>query len=234
VTGWFRRRPSIDQRIAEALAAAGSGDVDGAVASLQGQFAGALEVLLTRPSPTDTAWLHLVARLQYRTGQMRAAAETVERLVAAGSDAAAFALLGRIRIWLQRPDAEDAFSRAASLDPDHYVRPYRVDPSGFERMAAAALGRIPAQFHEFLDNTMIVAEPLPGLQAVRAGEDPDLLGLYEGATALERGLPERIVLYQINHENISGSREELSEQIEETVRHEVGHHFGMEEDELPY
>jgi predicted Zn-dependent protease with MMP-like domain len=224
----------VEQRTVEALTAARSGNWDHALALVEGQFADALAGLLTRPSPSDTAWLHLVARLQYRSGQMRAAAETAEQLAAAGEDAAAFALLGRIRIWLQRRDADDAFARAAGLDPDHYVRPYRVDASQFERMAAAALNRIPGEFHRFLDNTLIVAERLPGLPAVRAGEDPDLLGLYEGATALERGLPERIVLYQVNHENISGSKEELAEQIEETVRHEVGHHFGMEEDELPY
>lgn len=234
MTGWFRRRPSLDQRVAEALTAVRSGNWEKSLALLEGQFAEALASLLTQPSPADTAWLHLIARLQYRTGQMRAAEDTAEQLVAAASEPAAFHLLGRIRIWLQRRNADDAFAHAASLDPDHYVRPYRVDPSRFERMAAAALNRIPGEFHRFLDNTLIVAEQLPRLAAVRAGEDPDLLGLYEGATALERGLPERIVLYQVNHENIAGSKEELAEQIEETVRHEVGHHFGMEEDELPY
>lgn len=233
MTGWWRRRPSLEQRSADALAAVRAGDHERGIALLEGRFAEALAVLLGRPS-ADTGWLHLVAYLQYRTGQMRSAGETAERLVSLEPDAAALHLLGRIRLWLQRPDAEEAFAGAADLDPEHYVRPYRVDPDQFERMAAAALRRIPAEFHQFLDNTLIVVEPLPRLRAVRAGEDPDLLGLYEGATALERGLPERIVLYQVNHENVSGSKEELAEMIEETVRHEVGHHFGMEEDELPY
>ena len=234
MTSWFRRRPSLEQRIADALAAARRGEYERALGVLEGRFADGLAALLALPSPTDTGWLQLAARLQYRTGQMRSAAESAEQLVSAGDDAPAFHLLGRIRIWLQRPDAAEAFARAAQLEPDHYVRPFRVSADQFERMAAAALNRIPAEFHQFLDNTLVVTEPLPRLRAVRAGEDPDLLGLYEGATALERGLPERIVLYQVNHENISGSKEELAEQIEETVRHEVGHHFGMEEDELPY
>jgi predicted Zn-dependent protease with MMP-like domain len=233
VTGWWRRRPSLEQRIADALAAVRAGDHERGMALLEGQFADALASLLGRPS-ADTGWLHLVAHLQYRTGDLRSAGATAERLRGLEPDAAALHLLGRIRLWLQRPDAEEAFAGAADLDPEHYVRPYRVDPDQFERMAAAALTRIPPEFHQFLDNTLIVVEPLPRLRAVRAGEDPDLLGLYEGATALERGLPERIVLYQVNHENVSGSKEELAEMIEETVRHEVGHHFGMEEDELPY
>ena len=234
MTSWLRRRPSLEQRIADALAAVRAGDRERGLALLEGRFGDALAALRGRPLPADTGWLHLVAHLQYRTGDWRAAGETAERLVSLEPEAAALHLLGRIRIWLQRPDADEAFAGAADLDPEHYVRPYRVDPDQFERMAAAALTRIPPEFHQFLDNTLIVVEPLPRLRAVRAGEDPDLLGLYEGATALERGLPERIVLYQLNHEHISGSKEELAELIEETVRHEVGHHFGMEEDELPY
>src|SRR2546430_871925 len=62
----------------------------------------------------------------------------------------------------------------------------------------------------------------------------ELLALYEGATVLEHGLPERIVLYQRNHENVVSDDRELAEEVRETMRHEVGHHFGMAEDELPY
>jgi len=51
---------------------------------------------------------------------------------------------------------------------------------------------------------------------------------------LEHGLPERIVLYQRNHENVTADDGELAEEVQETMRHEVGHHFGMAEDELPY
>src|SRR2546430_1907939 len=71
-------------------------------------------------------------------------------------------------------------------------------------------------------------------EALREGEEPDLLGLYEGATVLEHGLPERIVLCQRNHENVVSDDRELAEEGRETMRHEVGHHFGMGEDELPY
>jgi predicted Zn-dependent protease with MMP-like domain len=85
-----------------------------------------------------------------------------------------------------------------------------------------------------MSNTMVVVDDLPDIDAVREGEDPDLLGLYEGATVLEHGLPERIVLYQRNHENVVANDRELAEEVRETMRHEVGHHFGMAEDELPY
>src|SRR5439155_115066 len=63
-----------------------------------------------------------------------------------------------------------------------------------------------------------------------------LMGLYEGAGALGagEGLPERITLYKHSHEQASRSYRELVEEVRRTILHEVGHHFGMEEDDLPY
>ena len=81
---------------------------------------------------------------------------------------------------------------------------------------------------------MVVIDDLPEIEAVREGEDPDILGIYEGATAIDRGLPERIVLYQRNHEQVVTTQEQLRREVQETMRHEVGHHFGMSEEELPY
>ncbi|TMF09820.1 MAG: metallopeptidase family protein, partial [Chloroflexi bacterium] len=112
--------------------------------------------------------------------------------------------------------------------------PHRVSRDRFARLAEEALAGIPETFQTQMSNTMIVVDDLPDIDAVREGEDPDLLGLYEGATVLEHGLPERIVLYQRNHENIVSDDRELAEEVRETMRHEVGHHFGMAEDELPY
>ena len=106
--------------------------------------------------------------------------------------------------------------------------------SGWLRLAEMALAGVPDEFQAKMSNTMIVVDDLPDLDAVREGEDPDLLGLYEGATVLEHGLPERIVLYQRNHENVAADERELEREVQETMRHEIGHHFGMEEDELPY
>src|SRR5947209_1114308 len=143
-------------------------------------------------------------------------------------------LLGRLRVWLRNDDAGTAFRRAASLHPQDYGVPHRVSRDRFARLAEQALAGIPEAFQAQMSNTLIVVDDLPTIEAVREGEDPDLLGLYEGATVLEHGLPERIVLYQRNHENVVSDDRELAEEVRETMRHEVGHHFGMAEDELPY
>ena len=47
-------------------------------------------------------------------------------------------------------------------------------------------------------------------------------------------MPERITLYKRAHELASMSIDELVAEVQRTILHEIGHHFGMEEDDLPY
>jgi len=97
----------------------------------------------------------------------------------------------------------------------------------FEEAAQAAMDSIPEQFRPYLDNTVFILEE----------SSPDsLMGLYEGAGALAsgEGWPERITLYKQSHERATSSMEELIEEVRRTILHEVGHHFGMEEGDLPY
>ena len=97
----------------------------------------------------------------------------------------------------------------------------------FEAAAQAAVDSIPDDFKPYLENTIFIIEE---------SSPQGLMGLYEGATALGagEGMPERITLYQRSHERAAGSMDELVEEVRETILHEVGHHFGMEEDELPF
>ena len=227
-------RPGLRDRVVNALQQARDGDADGAIDTIAERFSEALEELRSLHQPVDPGWLRLAARLAYRVADMAAAADFAQETLAREEDAATWNLLGRLKVWLDQKDANTAFARAAALQPEVFLVPYRVKRDRFTRMAEVALAAIPENFQEQLTNTLIVVDDLPDLDAVREGEDPDLLGLYEGATALERGLPERIVLYQRNHENIVADERELAEQVRETMRHEVGHHFGMEEGELPY
>ncbi|HVH62051.1 MAG TPA: metallopeptidase family protein [Candidatus Dormibacteraeota bacterium] len=97
----------------------------------------------------------------------------------------------------------------------------------FEEAAQAAIDSIPEQFEPYLENTVFILEE----------SSPDgLMGLYEGSTALAagEGWPERITLYKRSHEESAASMEELVSEVRRTILHEVGHHFGMEEEELPY
>jgi len=235
LSGWFsNRRLSLRDRLVKALQQARDGDVGGAIETIAERFGDALAALQALPGPVDPARLRLAARLAYRAGDMTAAADFAQQSLDREQEASTWNLLGRIRVWLKRQDAAAAFQRAAALDPNAFVIPFRVKRDRFARLAEAALADIPDAFQSQMLNTMIVVDDLPDLDAVREGEDPDLLGLYEGATVLEHGLPERIVLYQRNHENIAVDQADLEQEVRETMRHEIGHHFGMAEDELPY
>ncbi len=97
----------------------------------------------------------------------------------------------------------------------------------FEEAAQAAIDSIPEEFQPYLENTVFLVEE----------QSPEgLMGLYEGAGALAsgEGLPERITLYKRAHEDATRTMAELVEEVRRTILHEVGHHFGMGEDDLPY
>jgi predicted Zn-dependent protease with MMP-like domain len=96
----------------------------------------------------------------------------------------------------------------------------------FEDAAQAAVDSIPDEFRPYLQNTVFVIEE---------SSPEDLMGLYEGATALaDLGIPERITLYKRSHERAVDSIDDLIDEVRKTILHEVGHHFGMEEEDLPY
>lgn len=97
----------------------------------------------------------------------------------------------------------------------------------FEAAAQAAVDSIPDDFKPYLENTIFIIEE---------GSPEGLMGLYEGATALGagEGMPERVTLYKRSHERAAESMPELVEEVRRTILHEVGHHFGMEEDDLPF
>jgi len=111
----------------------------------------------------------------------------------------------------------------------------------FEELVAEALDSVPAEFLGYLENVLIEVADLPdretadglGLTSRR-----HLLGLYHGVPLTERSvshsgrLPDRIVLYKRNIEDCCRSREQVVEQVRKTVLHEVGHHFGLDEDDL--
>ncbi|MGH7904451.1 MAG: metallopeptidase family protein [Candidatus Dormibacteraceae bacterium] len=103
----------------------------------------------------------------------------------------------------------------------------RVSADRFEAAVAEAIDSIPARFQPYLENTQFIVEEA----------SPDgLLGLYEGATALGagEGLPDRITIFKRAHEGASSTWPELVAEVRRTVLHEVGHHFAMDEDELPF
>jgi predicted Zn-dependent protease with MMP-like domain len=116
-----------------------------------------------------------------------------------------------------------------------------VDRAAFERHVAEALASIPRRFRNAMQNIAIVVEdePSAALLDEMEIEPPDtLLGLYQGTPLTERGwghgnaLPDRVLIFQGPHERASDDDEDLGVAIAETLIHEIGHYFGMSEEEI--
>ena len=97
----------------------------------------------------------------------------------------------------------------------------------FEQLVETVIESIPADFQPYLENTVFIVE-----ESSREG----LMGFYHGSGALHagEGFPDRIILYKESHERAASSMMDLVEEVRRTILHEVGHHFGMDEDDLPY
>ena len=170
-------------------------------------------------------------------GQYRAALRTAEEAVRRAPDRAeCHYALGQVLTQLGRiPEADRSFARAAELQPANYFLPCRMERSEFEALVEEVLASLPTEFACHLENVEVAVDGAPGRDLLREGGiEHDLLGLYQGETIQndEWGLPDRIILFQRNLENISPDRGTLVREIQDTVLHEVGHHLGMEEDQL--
>jgi predicted Zn-dependent protease with MMP-like domain len=111
----------------------------------------------------------------------------------------------------------------------------------FADLVREALRDIPEPFARCLEEIVVDVEPMPDAEALREGgvDDPsELLGIYTGTPLTERSvddalrLPDRIILYQRNIERECRTKRDVVEEIRTTVLHEVGHHFGLDEDDL--
>jgi len=122
----------------------------------------------------------------------------------------------------------------------------RVSREEFEALVEEALAQLPEEFQAALDNVAVMVEEEPSdedLEEVGMDpEDPDrdeLLGLYQGVPLPERdsfysALPDRVLVFRGPILRSCDSRRQVIREVRETVQHELGHYFGLDEDELPF
>ncbi len=140
-----------------------------------------------------------------------------------------------------------AFWQAGPVSQAHQQEseqaPGRMSEQDFEDVVGDALGQIPADLAEAMDNVVVLVqdEPDPEMLTEEDYDDaglPTLLGLYDGVPLTERDegwsmvLPDRILIFRGPLERWCTNREELVEEITVTVIHEVAHHFGIPDERL--
>jgi predicted Zn-dependent protease with MMP-like domain len=110
--------------------------------------------------------------------------------------------------------------------------PLELDEAAFEALVVDELDALPDEMVDGLENVVFVTEARPDDGSL------DLLGLYEGTSLTDRGqygfgeLPDRIVLYREPLLAISADLDELRDQINVTLVHEIAHFYGIDDDEL--
>jgi len=120
---------------------------------------------------------------------------------------------------------------------------YRVSKSKFADLVEQALAELPEQFRTFLEEVPVQIETRPTralLREMGLGDRDLLFGLYQGASVMDRvssegygtPRPNHILIFQEDHELVAKNEQELIREVRKTVLHEIGHHFGMDEDDL--
>jgi predicted Zn-dependent protease with MMP-like domain len=123
-------------------------------------------------------------------------------------------------------------------------RTLSVSNDEFQALVQEALEGLPASYAKLLTNVAVVVEEEPPqevLDELEMEDEDDLLGLYQG-TSLDKEsffqaggeLPARIAIYRGPILRLCRSKKEVVREVRDTVVHEIGHHFGLHDEDMPY
>jgi predicted Zn-dependent protease with MMP-like domain len=122
------------------------------------------------------------------------------------------------------------------------ARPPRLSPAEFEKLVEKAIGELPELFRSRLENVVIAIEDEPtdeDYELTGTPEDEDLFGIFRGPMRTEMSwdmlptLPPQAVVFRGPILRNTSSNREAVKEIKDTLVHELGHYFGLEDDEMP-
>jgi len=134
------------------------------------------------------------------------------------------------------PDEKSARNRIR-YDPERAA----AQREKFYTLVMKAMDELPPEFQDRLENVDVVVEDWPSLAQLARNNVKSrfsLLGLYEGVPHLHRGpgygmvLPDKITIFRKPIEARCHSWKEVEEEVGRVVRHEIAHHFGIDDDRL--
>ena len=141
-------------------------------------------------------------------------------------------------------DAEAHFERARALAPDEFLPPVIISEKEFRAEVSKAISELSPELGTLVMQTRVELADVPLEEDLRGSTPPftpTILGLFRGlpiGVTAESGSPgadippRSLVLYRKNLGRAVRSRAELNRQIRKTLRHEIGHLQGYDEDEL--
>jgi len=173
-------------------------------------------------------------------GRMAEAQEDVDRALKLDSRCTEAHYVRAILLEFQHRyrQADEAYRTVANLDPETFWVPLRVSRKTFDAAVRKAIARLPQRFRDRMEGVEVYVQDLPDLSA-EGDVSPLVMGVFDGYSITERResdpwtqFPPRICLYQRNIERVCATHQDLIEEIEITLLHEVGHYFGLEEEDL--
>lgn len=111
----------------------------------------------------------------------------------------------------------------------------------FEKLVEEALAQLPKKFRKYIENLAVIVEESPPREVYRQTRTSPysiILGLYHGVPFKHRGPyygnlpPDVIVIYQSPILKMCHSEEDIKQKVKEVVFHEVGHYFGLSDEDL--
>lgn len=194
-----------------------------------------------KTSPDVAVYRAFEGQILFELGRFGEARSRLEHAVLLDPDSGhAIYHLGLASERLGDPDeATRAFRQANALEPDHYPVPVSIGDVEFEAAASEAIDELPASIREYVDHVPVIVQDFPDPELL-AGEraSPQILGLFLGVPRTEAQPSEqtldmdRVFLFKKNLEKICRTHGELIEQIQITVKHEIGHYLGLDEDDM--
>jgi predicted Zn-dependent protease with MMP-like domain len=117
----------------------------------------------------------------------------------------------------------------------------KLSEKDFDRIVKKAIRNIPEEIQQYLDNIVISVKKRPSkklLQEMGLSPEEPLLGVYDGVSLMDRSatspplFPDSIILFQEPLDEMCETIQELEEEIEITVVHEIAHFVGISEERL--
>lgn len=119
-----------------------------------------------------------------------------------------------------------------------------ISPEAFAQLVRQAIADLPPAYAKLMESIAVIVEEEPSrdvLEDLELDSEDDLLGLYQGQSLLEDSFfasggtePANISIYRGPILRQCESPEEVVQEVYDTVVHELGHHVGLDDDEMPY